>query len=184
MLALVAMALRASRSVAITVRSGYGAEAFGGLIRRVHEASGHAAKVAADATGQYATNWMVGRGKAASPRSAFGTSDADDAVWTLMSRLSHATFTEFVNFSTFLDKDRRAIHHIGPRRMPVVDDLLLWLTARQLIRTFAAAMQIRPATTPPTRFKTAADAVINSEGRLFAELGALNEARRSARAGD
>ncbi len=67
MLALAAMALRATRTVALTVRAGYSAEALGGL-RRLLEAAGHAQRVAEDASGQYAENWINGRGKAAKAR--------------------------------------------------------------------------------------------------------------------
>src|SRR4051794_31075475 len=55
--ALVAMALRASRTAALTIRAGYSAEALG-AVRRLYEIAGHAQRVAEDPTGQYANNWL------------------------------------------------------------------------------------------------------------------------------
>jgi len=51
--ALTAMALRASRTTALTVRAGYAAEALAD-IRRLIEVAGHAQCVADDLAGQYA----------------------------------------------------------------------------------------------------------------------------------
>lgn len=53
MLALAAMAIRATRTCALTVRAGYVAEAQADL-RRLYKVAGHGRHVAADASGQYA----------------------------------------------------------------------------------------------------------------------------------
>ena len=71
-LALASMALRTIRTLAMTVRSGYAPEALGDL-RRLIEAAGHAQRVAEDTSGQYAENWLHGRGKAGKARAAFGS---------------------------------------------------------------------------------------------------------------
>ncbi len=65
-LSLAAMAIRSVRAIALTVRAGYAAEAQPHL-RRLHEIAGHARQVALDPSGQYAENWLHGRGKAGKP---------------------------------------------------------------------------------------------------------------------
>lgn len=114
--ALTAIALRAARTTALTVRAGYAAESLAGL-RRLQEAGGHAQRVAQDASGQYAENWLRGRGKADSPRIAFGAGDPEDATWALMSGQSHAEFAAFTNFSTEVDEQQKVIHLVGPSVM-------------------------------------------------------------------
>ena len=69
--ALSAIALRTARTVALTARAGYAVEALPAM-RRLFETGGHAQRNAEDQTGQYAENWLAGRGRADSPRTAFG----------------------------------------------------------------------------------------------------------------
>jgi len=168
MLALGAIALRATRTVAIVVRAGYGAEGFGNL-RRVVEAAGHAVKVAEDESGQYATNWLARRGNARSPRRAFGTEAEQRDVWNAMSGLVHANFADFANMSSEIDSDGRLLHRVGPRRVVAMDNATLWLAGRHLCRVLAAAVTIRPET-PQAAFLEAATRLDQSEERAAAEI--------------
>jgi hypothetical protein len=143
LLALSSLSLRAMRVVALAVRAGYAPEAFAS-VRRLQEAAGHAVSVARDETGQYASNWLAGRGKAASPRAAFGTSPEENEVWRLMSNLSHASFAEFTRLASEVDGDQRLVHRVGPHRSPGFDNVVLWLSGRQLVRTLAAVHIVRP----------------------------------------
>ncbi len=160
-LALGAMALRAARTTALTIRAGYGAEALADL-RRLIEMAGHAQAVANDASGQYAENWVQGRGKAASPRIAFGPESADRPVWELMSAQAHAHYASYMNHSGMVDEDGRLIHGVGPRRDPVMDSLWLWLSARQFARVLAAVLKVHPDI-DSARFLAAAQAISDAE---------------------
>jgi hypothetical protein len=102
-LALGAMALRSTRTAALTIRAGYGPEALADL-RRLIEAAGHAQCVLDDTSGQYAENWLRRRGKAGKPRIAFGPDSADDLIWKLMSDQSHADFASYANHSAMLNE--------------------------------------------------------------------------------
>ena len=166
-LSLAAIALRATRTVALTVRAGYGAEAQADL-RRLQEAAGHARKVAADLSGQYAENWLHGRGKAGKPRTAWGSDPQADRLWELMS-YAHADFEHYASRSAVLDEDRRIIHHIGPSRDPLWDNVCLWLAARQFTAVLACVLTVRPDL-DQADFLAAAEQVVAGEERLAVEL--------------
>lgn len=167
MLALAAMALRATRTVALTVRAGYAAEALGGL-RRLFEAAGHAQRVAEDASGQYAKNWIYGRGKPARARVAFGPVESEP-FWRFMSGESHAEFATHVNLSAAFDEERGLIHTIGPNRDPFSDSIWLWVAARHLARVLACLLKVHPQL-DATDFLTAMTPIHAAEERVNAEI--------------
>jgi len=167
-LALAAMALRATRTVALTVRAGYAAEAVGGL-RRLFEAAGHAQRVAEDASGEYAENWLRGHGKAGKPRVAFGPNAEDGPIWSLMSGQAHAEFAGYVNLCATLDDERRLVHSIGPSRDPFSDSIWLWLAARQLTRVLAGLLKVHPQLDDGD-FLTAAGPIHAAEEQIEAEI--------------
>lgn len=176
MLGLAAMGLRATRIVALAVRSGYGPEGFGNL-RRVLEAAGHSVNVANDESGQYAANWLAQRGRAGRPRTAFDNTPEQDAIWRLMSGLVHATFADFTNLSADIDADGRLIHRVGPQRAITVDNAALWLAGRQLGRILAAVLRLRPEA-PQSAFLQAVSPLIAGEDRLASELADLASQRQ------
>jgi len=100
--ALTAMALRAARTTALTVRAGYAAEALAD-VRRLFEIAGHAQRVAEDPSGQYAANWLGGRGRSSRPRVVFGEPDSDP-MWKLMSGQAHAQFDVYAGMSAKFDE--------------------------------------------------------------------------------
>lgn len=166
-LSLAAMALRGARAVTLVVRAGYAPEAHGPY-RRLQEAAGHAANVAHDSPGQYAENWIHGRGKPAKPRTAFGAAAEDDPLWNLMSGQAHATFEHYVNLTAFLDGGR-IVHRIAPRRDLVWDNTFLWLTAHRLRTVLAGVLKVHPHIDQAS-FLAAAQLVEDGEDRLDAEL--------------
>jgi hypothetical protein len=170
MLSLAAMALRGIRTVALTVRAGYAAEAQADL-RRLHEAAGHARHVAMDASGQYAENWLHRHGKGRKPRAAFGSTPQDDTLWKLMSGQAHADFEAYANLSAMLDQDRRIIHRIGPRRDVLWDNVWLWLAARQFTTVLACVLMVHPHL-DQANFLVAAERVVADEERLSVEMTA------------
>lgn len=175
MLALAALGLRATRTVAIVVRAGYGAEGFGNL-RRVVEAAGHAVKVAKDESGEYAANWLIRRGNASSPSRAFGTEAEQRDIWKAMSGLVHANFADFANMSSEIDGDGRLLHRVGPRRVVAMDNATLWLAGRHLARVLAAALTIRPEAAQAA-FLEAGTRLDQSEERAAAEVQAFTRER-------
>jgi hypothetical protein len=101
--------------------------------------------VALDASGQYAENWLNGRGKAGSARSAFTSGSADEGVlWKLMSGRAHAEFRTYANVTASLGEDRRLIHQIAPTRDLVWDNVALWLCARQLMTVLGGVLTVHP----------------------------------------
>jgi hypothetical protein len=169
MLALASMALRGTRAVALTVRAGYYAEALSD-VRRLNEAAGHARQVALDASGQYAENWLHGRGKAGSARAAFQSGSADGGIlWKVMSGHSHAEFENYANLSASLDDRRRLVHTIGPRRDLLWDNIALWLTVRQFTTVLASVLKLH-SHIDQADFLAAAEQVITAEDRLTDEL--------------
>lgn len=166
--ALAAMALRATRTVSLTVRAGYGVDALAG-VRRLFETAGQAQRVAEDPTGQYAENWLQGRGQADKPRTAFGDPE-HDPLWKMMSGQAHAQFDVHAHLSATLS-GRRLIHSVGPRRDAFWDNGLLWLAARQLIRVLACLLKVHPEI-DQANFLLAAERVVHAEDRLAAELAA------------
>lgn len=173
-LALAAMALRTTRTLAMTVRSGYASEALADL-RRLIEAAGHAQRVAEDTSGQYAENWLHGHGKAGSARSAFGSDPEDDPMWKLLSGQSHAEFASYANHSAKLDDERRIIHLIGPHRDPLWDSIWLWMAARQFARVLACALKIHPQI-DDADFLAAGARLVAAETQIDAEMAARAEA--------
>jgi hypothetical protein len=171
--ALAAIALRVTRTIALTVRAGYGVDALGG-VRRLFEAAGHAERVAEDESGQYAENWLSGRGQADRPRTAFGDPE-HDRLWKLMSGQAHARFDVHAHLSAQLDGGR-LVHFVGPQRDAFWDNGLLWLTARQLTRVLACVLKVRPEI-DQADFLATADRVLSTEERLAAELA--EHAKRS-----
>lgn len=167
-LALAAIALRATRVTALTVRAGYGAEARPDL-RRLREAAGHARGVAADQSGQYAENWLQGKGKAGKPRVAFGVES--EGLWKLFSGPAHADFRDYANASAHFDEDNRLIHRIGPQRDLLWDNVTLWLTARTLTSVLAGVIEVHPHIDEKP-FLEAATPLIASEPRLEQEIAA------------
>jgi hypothetical protein len=139
--ALAAMALRAARTTALTVRAGYTGEALADL-RRLVEIAGHAQRVAEDQSGQYAVNWINGRGRSSRPRVAFGDADSDP-IWKLMSGQAHAQFDVYARMAATFDEGR-FVNQVGPRRDPPWDSIWLWYTARHLVRVLAALLQVHP----------------------------------------
>lgn len=164
--ALVAMALRASRIAALAIRAGYAAEALAS-IRRLIEAAGHAQRVADDHSGQYAENWIHGRGKADKPRVAFGDPE-DDQMWRLMSGQAHAQFDVHAHLSATL-QDKRLVHSVGPHRDPFWDSVWLWFVARHLTRTLAGLLKVHPHIDQADFLKTAAR-LVEAEERILAEI--------------
>jgi len=167
-LSLAALALRASRAVALVVRAGYAPEAHAPY-RRLQEAAGHASKVAFDASGQYAENWIHGRGQAGKPRAAFSAASEDDPLWGLMSGQAHASFEHYAGLSATLSEDGRLIHFLGPRRDPIWDNVFLWLVAHRLRTVLEAVLKIHSHVDQGS-FLTAAQQVENAHDRLGAEL--------------
>jgi|SRR5215218_999660 len=165
-LALAAMALRNTRTAALTVRAGYGPEARADL-RRLREAAGHANEVASDESGQYAENWLHGRGKAGKPRAAFGSESKD--LWKLLSGHAHAEFRDYAHASADLDDGRRIVHHVGPRRDLLWDNVTLWLTARTLTSVLASVLKVH-SRLDQDNFLRMATAVVAGEQRLEREL--------------
>jgi len=166
--ALMAMGLRAARTIALTVRAGYAPESLAGT-RRLFEIAGHAQRVADDETGQYADNWLRRRGNAAKPRAAFGDPETD-TMWKIMSGHAHAEFDAYARQSATLD-GARVVHSIGPRRDGFWDDVALWFTARHLVRVLAAVLKVHPHI-EQSDFLAVAGQVIEAEGRLEAEIAA------------
>lgn len=164
--ALASMALRTTRVTAMTVRAGYAAEALGSL-RRLFEITGHARRVVDDASGQYAENWLRGRGKADRPRVAFGASE-DEATWKLMSGQAHAEFAAYANHSAALE-GRRIVHYVGPRRDAFWDSIWLWVVARQLTSALAGLLKVHDHI-DQADFLAAATALVNAEARIENEL--------------
>lgn len=176
MLALGATALRAARSAALQVRAGYGPEGFATL-RRVVEAAGHAVKIAADDTGQYAYNWLTRRGAASSPRRAFGSEREQQDLWTGMSGLVHVNFADFTNMVSELDAEGRLLHHVSPSRATTWDNAMLWYAGYQLGRVLAAALLLRPEASQE-QLLDVAKAFASTEHRLADELDALTRDRQ------
>jgi hypothetical protein len=164
--ALTAMALRASRTTALTVRAGYAAEALAD-IRRLIEIAGHAERVADDLSGQYAENWLRRRGRAARPRVAFGEPDAD-RLWKLMSGQAHAQFDVYAGMSSTLD-DGRLVHQVGPQRDLLWDSIWLWYVARQFLRVLAGLLKVHPDI-DQADFLAVAGRVVSAETRLLSEM--------------
>ena len=173
-LALASMALRTIRTLAMTVRSGYAPEALGDL-RRLIEAAGHAQRVAEDTSGQYAENWLHGRGKAGKARAAFGSDREDDPTWRLLSSQSHAEFASYASHSAELDDERRIIHLIGPHRDPFWDSIWLWMAARHFARVLACVLKVRPQV-DDADFLAIAARLVAAETRIDAEMAARGEA--------
>jgi hypothetical protein len=164
--ALTAMALRAARTTALTVRAGYAGEALADL-RRLFEIAGHAQRVAEDKSGEYAANWLAGRGRSGRPRSAFGDSDSHP-LWEFMSGQAHARFDVYADmFATF--DERRLVHQIGPRRAPLWDSIWLWYTARQLVRVLAVLLKLHPHIDQKD-FLAIAERVAAAEESLITEI--------------
>lgn len=160
------MALRAARTTALTVRAGYAAEALADL-RRLIEIAGHAQRVAEDASGQYAANWLDREGRGARPRVAFGERDADP-MWKLMSGQAHAQFDVFVGMSATFDEGR-LVHQVGPRRDPLWDSIWLWYTTRQLVRVLAGLLKVHPHV-DQADFLAVATRVVAAETELEAAI--------------
>lgn len=172
--ALVALALRTSRSIALVVRAGYCFEALPS-IRRLFEAAGHARRVANDLTGQYAENWIRGCGKAGSARSAFSGEDPEAGpLWKLMSGQAHAQFDVHAHFTARLD-ERRLLHIVSPQRNAGWDNAFLWLTARQLVSVVACLLKVHPAV-DQAAFLRVVQRIDVAESRVAEEL----EQHRSA----
>jgi hypothetical protein len=164
--ALTAMALRATRTTALTVRAGYAPEALGD-VRRLFEIAGHAQRVADDDSGQYAANWLDHRGRAVSARSAFGPPDTDP-MWALMSGQAHAQFDVYARMSTAFDEGR-LVHQVGPQRDPLWDSIWLWYAARQLVRVLAGLLKVHPHI-DQTDFLAVAEPVVAAERQLSTDI--------------
>jgi hypothetical protein len=160
--ALTAMALRATRTTALTVRAGYAAEALAD-VRRLIEIAGHAQRVADDTSGDYAANWLDRHGRAARPRVAFGEPDADP-MWKLMSGQAHAQFDVYAGMSTTFDEGR-LVHQVGPRRNPLWDSIWLWYATRQLVRALASLLKVHPHI-DQADFLAVGERVVAAETRL------------------
>jgi hypothetical protein len=169
-LALAAMSLRSTRAAALMVRAGLGPEAWP-HVRRLREAAGHAQCVAADESGQYAENWLHHRGKATSPRIAFGSDSEDDVLWKLMSGHAHAAFPAYANAVVTLD-GRRLLHRVGPSRDLAWDNITLWLSARTLIQILAGVLKVHPHI-DQRDFLRAGEVVVRSENRLEKEIATV-----------
>ncbi len=169
-LALAAMALRSTRAAALMVRAGYGPEAWP-YVRRLREAAGHAQRVAADESGQYAENWLHHRGKATSPRIAFGSDSEDDVLWKLMSGHAHAAFPAYANAVVTLD-GRRLLHRVGPSRDLAWDNITLWLSARTFTQTLAGVLTIHPEI-DQRDFLRMGEVVVRGEDRLEQEIATV-----------
>lgn len=177
--ALAAMALRTSRTIVLTVRAGYGVDALAGM-RRLFETAGHAQRVAEDSSGQYAENWVGGRGQADKPRTAFGDPE-QDPLWELMSGQAHAQFGVHAHLSAKL-AGRRLVHSVGPQRNAFWDNGLVWLTARQLSRVLACLLKIH-AEIDQTDFLSTAQRLMETENKLAIELTENADASGGQRAG-
>ena len=140
-LALGAIGLRQARAIAVTVRSGWSPEAHGPY-RRLQEAAGHAQGVARDSSGQYAENWIRGKGRAASPQIAFGGGSGGDPLWGLMSNQAHANFEHYINLSRAWDDEKGFLHRLIPERDLKWDNIFLWMTGRRLMQIFAASLTV------------------------------------------
>lgn len=167
-LALGAMGVRTTRTAALTIRAGYAPEALAD-VRVLMETAGHARRVLDDASGQYAENWLRGRGRADSPRVAFGPDPDDAPVWKLMSDLSHAVFAGHVDAFATLDEERRIIHCVGPSRDPVMDSLWLWVIARRFAQLLACVLKVHPHI-DDAGFLAAAAPIFAAEARVNAEI--------------
>ena len=172
---LLAMTLRACRTTALTIRAGYGTEGLAS-VRRLFEAAGHAQRVAEDASGQYADNWLRGRGKADKPRVAFGQPE-DDPLWGLMSGQAHATFEVYARLSAEFD-GRRLVHSVAPRRDVFWDSIWLWVVARQLSRVLAALIKVHPHI-ETADFLAVSERLIAAETQIETEIAAHQAARPS-----
>ena len=167
--ALAAMGLRAARTTALTVRAGYAAEALAD-VRRLFEIAGHAQRVAEDTSGEYAANWLAGRGRSRRPRSAFGEPDSDP-LWELMSGQAHARFDVFAGMSATFDAGR-LVHQIAPRRDPPWDGVWLWYAARQTVRVLAALLKLHPHIDQKD-FLAVAERVVAAEDELVVEIATV-----------
>jgi hypothetical protein len=165
------MALRASRTTALVIRAGYATEGFA-AIRRLFELAGHAQRVAEDASGQYAENWLQGRGRASKPRVAFGDPE-DDPMWKLMSGQAHAEFHIYAHLSTTLDEGR-LVHSVGPHRDAFWDSIWIWLTTRQLTRVLAGLLKVHPHI-DQSEFLAVAGRIVAAEKRIEAEIAERRE---------
>ncbi|MBA2420558.1 MAG: hypothetical protein H0V57_05445 [Thermoleophilaceae bacterium] len=125
--------------------------------------------MALDASGQYAENWIHGRGQAGKPRAAFSAASQDDPLWKLMSGQAHASFEHHANLSATLSEGGRLVHSLGPRRDPAWDNLFLWLVAHRLRTAVAAVLKVHSQIDRGS-FLTAAQEVEEAEERLEAEL--------------
>ena len=164
--ALTAMALRTARATALTIRAGYAPEALAD-VRRLIEIAGHAQRVAEDASGQYAANWLEGRGRSSRPRVAFGEPDSDP-MWKLMSGQAHGQFDIYASMSAKLDEGR-LVHQVGPHRDSLWDSIWLWYAARQLLRVLAGLLKVHPHI-DQADFLAVGERVVAAEEELIAAM--------------
>lgn len=177
-LSLIAMGLRQTRIIALSVRAGYAPEAQGPY-RRLQEAAGHAQQVARDPTDQYALNWMHGRGKADKPSVAFGGGKGGGPLWEFMSGQVHANFKHYANLSAGIQDRTGLQHRINPARDPVWDNVTLWHTARRLIIILAALHQVHDDIDQADLLIVGAK-VVESEDRSADEFAAASDAKLEA----
>ena len=86
-----------------------------------------------------------------------------------MSGQSHAEFAAFAALSATLSEYRVLVHHIGPKRDPLWDNVWIWLTARQLGRTLAAVLKVHPQI-DQSDYLAIMTRVVEGEVRLEQEL--------------
>lgn len=170
--AVLTMGLRSARAVQLLIASGYGREALSS-VRRLLEVSGHAARIAEDSSGQYAANWLEGRGRADRPRSAFGPEQEHDVLWKLMSGQAHATFEIYARMGT-RPEGERLMHMLNPAR-DEMDDLWLILVGRHLSRVIASVLRVRPEIEQADFLGAAAALVQAEEEAAVAIEGRLRE---------
>lgn len=166
-LALAAIGLRTTRVIGLIVASGYSPEALP-AVRRLFEAAGHAERVARDARGDYARNWLRGQGRPASNRRAYGGAPDDQVGWDLMSGQAHANFRGYASLLADLDDRNRVIHRVSPERDATWDNVWLWLTARQLGRILACVLKVHPQI-DQSDYVRIMTAVARAEERVAAE---------------
>lgn len=164
---LASMAVRNTRVTARQIRSGYGAEAHAGM-RRMQEIAGRAARVARDESGQYAAEWLAGRGHSKKPRKAFGGDRENDRAWELMSGMSHANFREFVGFTAELEANGMLVNQVGPSRHVFLDSANLYLLARHLVVVVASLHKVF-SHIDDSVWLAEVQAIVDAEPRLIAQ---------------
>lgn len=125
-------AVRTTRAAMVVIACGYTAEALA-FKRIILELHSRARRVASDQSGEYARNWLDGRGgKPSKAVSGFSPSD----LWSNLSQSAHADPRHVENFLAISEEEGTRIV-VAPERRPEVDNSTLAVFAGE-VRDIAA----------------------------------------------